>query len=162
MALTKSQKGWQTYVKLACEADAKAKLAKMDEEIKKLEQDRHDLDEAIQLKKLNLEIGRVMNKWVKVPNYHWIDEKNEVIEGYRYFKVIGVNKWEGNNSFSMCVRNGVYIGKHDVDFIPNSDEYHTEDLRNWKIVSEEVVEKAIRNARDKMNKKFNSILVKCV
>lgn len=162
MALTKSKKGWQTYVKLVCEADAQEKLKNIEEQIKKLEQDQHELSEAIQLKKLNAEIGRVMNRWVKVPNYHWIDEKNEQVEGYRYFKVVGVNKWEGRNAFKMCVRNVVYIGKHDVDFIPNSDEYHVDDLHNWKVVSEETVEKAIKNAREKINKKFDSILVKCV
>ena len=30
MALTKSKKGWQTYVKLVCEADAQEKLKNID------------------------------------------------------------------------------------------------------------------------------------
>ena len=67
---------------------------------------RQKLDDKIHIDILNGNLKRIMNKWVKVKNYTWIDESNEEVYGYRVFKVVGVESWVQDNRFKIAIENG--------------------------------------------------------
>ena len=62
---------------------------------------RQKLNDKIHIDILNGNLKRIMNKWVKVKNYTWIDESNEEVYGYRVFKVVGVESWIQDNRFKI-------------------------------------------------------------
>lgn len=87
----------------------------------------------------------VMNKWVKVPNYNWYDEKDKPIFGYRYMKIVGVESYEGYDSFDMKVENVFYIPNNSLsyEYIGNDKKYKIYELSKVKIVSKKTVNKIL-------------------
>lgn len=90
----------------------------------------HLIEESIKYKELNQKVNMVMNKWVKVPNYNWYDEKDKPIFGYRYMKIVGVESYEGYDSFDMKVENVFYIPNNSLsyEYIGNDKKYKIYEL----------------------------------
>ena len=123
---------------------------------------RQKLDDKIHIDNLNGNLKRIMNKWVKVKNYTWIDESNEEVYGYRVFKVVGVESWIQDNRFKIAIENGVFFGKfkdwalpnkmQELVIIGNQKNYETGDITKWQVISQRQARTFIRNATDKISK----------
>lgn len=123
---------------------------------------RDKLDNKIHIDILNSNLKRIMGKWVKVKNYDWIDESNEQVDGYRVFKVVGVESWIQDNRFKIIIEDGVFFGKfkewslpnkmQDLVIIGNQKNYETGDITKWQVISQRQARTFIRNAADKISK----------
>ena len=163
---------WKTYVAIACEADIKQKLDQLLKEKEKATDEYNELLEAYQLKDTNKILMRIMNKWVKVPNMEWYSEDDPEIMGYRYFKVVGAVRYNGENNFTLKVRDAVYIANQTFDragrsndipvfyYIGNKDDMETSDITKWKVVRKSQVNSAIKKAQAKLNKALDKIIKK--
>ena len=103
---------------------------------------RQKLDDKIHIDILNGNLKRIMGKWVKVKNYAWIDESNEEVDGYRVFKVVGVESWIQDNRFKIIIEDGVLgqpgvasfeYNTHNGRFV-NFEEGKTADLPRKQVV----------------------------
>lgn len=112
---------------------------------------RQKLDDKIHIDILNGNLKRIMGKWVKVKNYAWIDESNEEVDGYRVFKVVGVESWIQDNRFKIIIENGVFFGKfkewslpnkmQELVIIGNQKNYETGDITKWQVLTEKQAQK---------------------
>ena len=142
--------------------ELKARRDECQSSIDKLLEKRQKLDDKIHIDILNGNLKRIMNKWVKVKNYTWIDESNEEVYGYRVFKVVGVESWIQDNRFKIAIKNGVFFGKfkdwvlpnkmQEVVIIGNQTNYETGDITKWQVISQRQARTFIRNATDKISK----------
>lgn len=128
---------------------------------------RQKLDDKIHIDILNGNLKRIMNKWVKVKNYTWIDESNEEVYGYRVFKVVGVESWIQDNRFKIAIENGVFFGKfkdwalpnkmQEVVIIGNQTNYETGDITEWQVITEKQAQKFMADNSGKFFKAMTKI-----
>lgn len=112
---------------------------------------RQKLDDKIHIDILNGNLKRIMGKWVKVKNFAWIDESNEEVDGYRVFKVVGVESWIQDNRFKIIIEDGVFFGKfkewslpnkmQELVIIGNQKNYETGDITKWQVLTEKQAQK---------------------
>lgn len=112
---------------------------------------RQKLDDKIHIGILNDNLKRIMGKWVKVKNFAWIDESNEEVDGYRVFKVVGVESWIQDNRFKIIIEDGVFFGKfkewslpnkmQEFVIIGNQKNYETGDITKWQVLTEKQAQK---------------------
>lgn len=112
---------------------------------------RQKLDNKIHIDILNGNLKRIMGKWVKVKNFAWIDESNEEVDGYRVFKVVGVEDWIQDNRFKIVIENGIFFGKfkewslpnkmQELVIIGNQKNYETGDITKWQVLTEKQAQK---------------------
>lgn len=112
---------------------------------------RQKLDDKIHIDILNGNLKRIMGKWVKVKNFTWIDESNEEVDGYRVFKVVGVESWIQDNRFKIIIEDGVFFGKfkewslpnkmQELVIIGNQKNYETGDITKWQVLTEKQAQK---------------------
>lgn len=142
--------------------ELKTKYDECKRSIEDLQERRKRLEDRIHLDSLNEKLARIMGKWVKVKNFAWIDESNEEVDGYRVFKVVGVEDWIQDNRFKIIIENGVFFGKfkewslpnkmQDLIIIGNQKNYETGDITKWQVISQRQARTFIRNATDKIAK----------
>lgn len=112
---------------------------------------RQKLDDKIHIDILNGNLKRIMGKWVKVKNFAWIDESNEEVDGYRVFKVVGVESWIQDNRFKIIIEDGIFFGKfkewslpnkmQELVIIGNQKNYETGDITKWQVLTEKQARK---------------------
>ena len=112
---------------------------------------REKLDNKIHIGILNGNLKRIMGKWVKVKNFAWIDESNEEVDGYRVFKVVGVESWIQDNRFKIIIEDGIFFGKlkewslpnkmQELVIIGNQKNYETGDITKWQVLTEKQAQK---------------------
>ena len=85
------------------------RLKEIETTVEKLYDERNRIRDRVLRTELNEKLDRIMDKWVLIPGFHTVDEMDDT-KYYRLGKVVGVEKWRGNNEFELVMDHLVYLG----------------------------------------------------
>ena len=87
----------------------RSRIKEIEEVIDKLYDERNHIRDRVLRTELNEKLARIMDKWVLIPGFHTADEMDDT-KYFRLGKVVGVEKWRGNNEFELVMDHLVYLG----------------------------------------------------
>ena len=148
--------------------DLKAHYDECKKTIADLESRCKKMSKRIQIDAINEKLARIMNKWVKVKNFDYVDENDSVVYGYRVFKVVGVEDWISDNDFYLDIQQGLYVGevevrdvkRTEVVILGNIRNYRTNDITKWQVITERQAKAFIKKGLEKATNQINKIMEK--